>query len=341
MFLRSRQLNCRRVIFLLAIFLLVMCSMAESTTRLHACQVPVFRYALERWSPDRYQVLILSSGPLSSEMHQCLIPLQSARENGASIVELQVIDVTESNDPLAGELWKQYRQSDDGPMIVARYPQRSGGIEHVSHACRLTQANIMGLLSSPARREMIRRLTEGHSAVWVLVESGDKAKDQQALETLERQLALDSQRLELPNAEAMEVTESFLSDLKIPLQLKFSVVTVKRDDPAEKYLIDALINSESDLNEFGQEPMAFPVFGRGIVLYALVGNGISSEMVRAASKFIVGPCSCQVKEQNPGFDLLLDCDWDAAVGDALISSPLPAIDATPRLLTIPPGKNKN
>jgi hypothetical protein len=311
------------------------------TPSAEACQVPVFRYALERWSPDRYQVLVLSSGPLPQEMSQWLSPLRSGRGDQPAAVELQAVNVAESNDRLALELWKQYALPDSSPLLVARYPKRSGGIEQVAHVCPLTQENVLGLLNSPVRKELISRLTSGHAAVWVLIESGDKLKDAQALESLERQLALDSERLELPSAESMEVTESFLDELKIPLQLKFSVITVKRDDPKEKYLVDCLVNSESDLHEYEQEPLAFPVFGRGIVLYALVGNGISGEMVRAASKFIVGPCSCQVKEQNPGFDLLLDCDWDAEVGGSLISSPLPSAESTPRLLTIPPGRNNN
>lgn len=309
--------------------------------RSNACQVPVFRYALERWNPDRYQVLILSAGPLPQPMLGWLQPLQSGVGDRPSSVELQVVNVAESDDPVPIQLWEQFAPADSSPILVARYPRRSGGIEQVAHVCQLTEEDVSGLLESPARTELIRRLTSGHTAVWVLIESGNAEKDATALKILEQQLALDEERLELPTAESMEVTESVLADLKIPLQLKFSVVTVKRDDPQEQYLIDCLINSETDLSDFGGEPMAFPVFGRGIVLYALVGKGISGEMVRAASKFIVGPCSCQVKEQNPGFDLLLDCDWDAEVGNTLISSPLPSVDATPRLLTIPPGKSKN
>lgn len=48
--------------------------------------------------------------------------------------------------------------------------------------------------------------------------------------------------------------------------------------------------------------------------------------------------SCQVKNQNPGFDLLLSNDWDAAIGDAFISQPLPEQNKKPELLAIPPGR---
>ena len=43
------------------LFLLVAAVVAE------ACQVPVFRYALERWQPDHYQLVIVHDGNLTSE----------------------------------------------------------------------------------------------------------------------------------------------------------------------------------------------------------------------------------------------------------------------------------
>jgi hypothetical protein len=69
-----------------------------------------------------------------------------------------------------------------------------------------------------------------------------------------------------------------------------------------------LLGSEPDLAGLS-EPMAFPVFGRGRVLYALVGAGITAENVRKAAEFLGGDCSCTVKRDNPGTDLLLIADW--------------------------------
>ncbi|MDE2714511.1 MAG: hypothetical protein OSB74_09135, partial [Verrucomicrobiota bacterium] len=73
---------------------------------------------------------------------------------------------------------------------------------------------------------------------------------------------------------------------------------------------ETLLNSEDDLKELQHEPMAFPVFGRGRALNALVGKGINADMIDEASAFLSGPCSCQVKRQNPGFDLLTSVNWD-------------------------------
>ena len=40
-------------------------------------------------------------------------------------------------------------------------------------------------------------------------------------------------------------------------------------------------------------------------------DGIKSETIDKAATFLIGKCSCEVKEQTPGFDLLLAADWKA------------------------------
>jgi hypothetical protein len=57
--------------------------------------------------------------------------------------------------------------------------------------------------------------------------------------------------------------------------------------------------------------MLFPVFGRGRVLYALVGGGIEPANIEKAARFLIEGCSCIVKRDNPGTGLLLDTDWSA------------------------------
>lgn len=306
-----------------------------------ACQVPVFRYALERWSPDRYNLVVLSQGALSPEVEKSLKKLHDSRPSGIDpTVELTKVDLHSSSDPKYTHLWKQHAQSDAQSLMIAMYPNRSSLRNQVAHTSAISEQSVSAVIDSPVRRELIRRLTGGDSAVWILVESGDKVKDATALETLETQLLADTKRLALPSAEEMEISQAVLDEAKIKLKIGFSVLSVKRDDASEKFLLDCLLNSEPDLAEYSKEPIAFPVFGRGIVLYAVVGKGITADVISSATSFIVGPCSCQVKEQNPGFDLLLNFDWDSAIGDTLVSVPAGVAEAAPKLLTIPPGKKK-
>ena len=324
------RLRCRRILASLTVL-----TIASS---LMACQVPVFRYALERWSPDQYRILVLSDGPLDAEYQTALKPLEGTPELPAQAT-MKVHDVTTTKDAFVKQLWK-LRGKEAGPLMVALYPERSSiNAEQVAYSSPLSSLSVPQVVDSPARKEILGKLSEGHSAVWILLESGNATKDQAALKTLQEQLEKDAEWLKLPSPEEMEIKPELLDSTKIRLQIQFSVISVKRDDPQEQFLIDCLLNSESDLRSF-DEPMAFPVFGRGRVLYAVVGQGISADTIRKASSFIVGPFSCQVKEQNPGFYLLLRCNWDDLVGDTFISDPIPEGDLEPKLLTIPTGRAK-
>ena len=89
----------------------------------------------------------------------------------------------------------------------------------------------------------------------------------------------------------------------------FSMLRLDRSNEEEAFFVASLLQSEEDLMGIA-EPMAFAVFGRGRVLYALVGQGINPSNIRRACEFIIGPCSCQVKDTNPGIDLLLKATWD-------------------------------
>jgi len=101
-----------------------------------------------------------------------------------------------------------------------------------------------------------------------------------------------------------------IQDLQRDLKISFSAIRVSRSDPAEEMLVRMLMRSEPDLEtEHAGKPMVFAVFGRGRVLHALVGEGITAENIMRDCRFLVGPCSCQVKDLNPGTDLLISAAW--------------------------------
>ena len=62
-------------------------------------------------------------------------------------------------------------------------------------------------------------------------------------------------------------------------------------------------------DEFAGQPMIFAVFGRGRALPPFVGKGITRENLLECVYFLTGACSCTVKDQNPGMDLLFAENW--------------------------------
>jgi hypothetical protein len=184
----------------------------------------------------------------------------------------------------------------------------------------------------------VARLARGETAVWLLVESGDAEKDEAAAKVLAEELAELQNKLQLP-----DLTDSPDDQVvaNLPLRIEFSHLRVRRDDAAERGLVALLTASEPDLKDRPDDPMIFPVFGRGRALLPLIGAGITADNIADSASFLVGPCSCEVKELNPGFDLLLKAEWDKLLFEEGVEPPpiveLPPPDAEPVLVEIPAG----
>jgi hypothetical protein len=173
-------------------------------------------------------------------------------------------------------------------------------------ACRLTESTVKSFLESPARQKLAERLTEGQTAVWIFIKSGNVSKDKAALELLEKEL-------DTATSELKEEAASIPAEYGLPeIEYEFSILPVSRTDPNESILLRLLLGSESDLGEYSDHPIIFPVFGRGRVLYALIGEGINTDNIRETISFIVGPCGCEIKMMSPGVDVLMAANWDAA-----------------------------
>ena len=306
-----------------------------------ACNVPVFRYALERWPADPYEILVLHEGELDSVAQAQLNTLRKAsKQSSSGTVNCTVreVDVKASKDTSLQQLWLEKRPADGKPLMVLMYPRNAREVpDRLVVAKPLTDQAVERLLDSSVRREVAEKLLSGDSAVWIFVPCGDKTQDEIAHRTLTEQAKQNQESLELPPQDEIEADEFFRRETPIELRVGFSVVTLDREDPQEQALLEMLLASEPDLEDLNQ-PMAFPVIGRGRVLYALVGKGIFQDTIALASRFVVGPCSCQVKDQNPGFDLLMNVDWDEKIGGEVISEEASGERSKPILIQIPPGK---
>jgi hypothetical protein len=120
------------------------------------------------------------------------------------------------------------------------------------------------------------------------------------------------------------------------LKLKFTVLPLSLDDPAKRQFAAMLAGpAHQDYVKDGI-PFAAPVFGRGRVLGAWPLEELDDLMIEDTSLFLTGRCSCRVKNENPGWDLLLKVDWETALAsvvggepDAEEQTPAPSADAKP------------
>jgi hypothetical protein len=161
-----------------------------------------------------------------------------------------------------------------------------------------------------------------------MIESGNKQKDDETAKWLQDRLTGLEMTLKLP-----ELTQTPKDKLRLDVALKieFSMMRLARRDPKETELVRILVGMEDDLED-RNEPIVYPVFGRGLALWAIVGKGITEENLSRAAKFLVGPCSCEIKAQNPGVDLLLTADWEERLTTRVTIAPEP-----PPLASLFPG----
>jgi hypothetical protein len=279
-----------------------------------ACNVPVFRYALERWEAEPYAVLVFHRGPFEDEGTKALGLLESAATNHFANVIIRRIDLSiEINEPDAREWWSRQTNATP-PWLVAVFPNAPSEMP-AAWAGALSITNVQRLLDSPSRRELSRRLMAGESAVWLLLESGDRSADDALTSRLERELSDLEPKIQLPPA----APDDPQMHAPLPLEIAFSVLRVSRNDPAEAPFASLLLGSGPGLAT-NKAPVAFPIFGRGRLLAPVPGPQITAELIGEASDFVCGPCTCEFKGMNPGCDLLLTANWDS-----IFDQPPPAI----------------
>ena len=287
-----------------------------------ACDVPVFRYAMERWHADVYEIVVFHDGPFNTEDTSAVSwLLQHSHENNPSANFLvTVVDLSTEMDDSMRALWGSI-DSPRLPLLVVRQPE-SGMYRGSVWSGPLSMDAARKIVDSPARQEIAKRLGGGEAAVFVLIAGGNLSYDDEATKFVSEQLLMAKNELTLsPQFLKRTDPEEFLAS---PTP-DFSLIRLSRDDPAEEVFVDMLMYSEPGLFEYQEDPLVFPVFGRGRALYALAGRGITRDNIYAAGATTIGPCSCTVKDGNPGVDMLIVADWNASIGESWIDEDIPLV----------------
>ncbi|MEZ6135114.1 MAG: hypothetical protein R3C53_09415 [Pirellulaceae bacterium] len=303
-----------------------------------ACNIPVFRYALERWKPDASEIVVFHDDKLSAADGEQLFKLQPtpASHLNATLVR---VDVSKNTDPERRDLWTELKRNHAAALPYVLIRTKLGRGRYLNHwHGSLAQTEQLELLQSPARNEIRQRLLAGHSVVWLLIGSAD-AKRTQALRAM-TEGCFDSlqSNVELPEGIGLPGSELYA---EVPLVLKFSLLEIKHGDPQEQLLLSLLTGLRLEAFEQG-EPLLVPVFGRGRALEVIPASDVSPELIQDLTLYLSGACSCQVKEQNPGFDLMIDADWDSELfGDQENRPPDRSTEEgknRSQVLQIPPGR---
>lgn len=284
-----------------------------------ACSVPVFRYALDRWPADSFHLeaatAVFGEEPLATV-------LRNLGQNGALNLE-----ASPSNEP--------------GREARLFHPTRPTRERHLFWNGSLDAARFAELTDSPARRELQKRILAGHSAVWILVHSGNADADNEADALIEKRLRFLEQAAALPRIDPNDPTSKLGPGPALRIQL--SLLRIERKDPAEASFLRMLAGPAGLDPLPADQPFAALVFGRGRVLGAWASPEEST--IEEATMFLLSACSCEVKNLNPGWDLLMTADWQAGLQKAeqeriaATDSPTtpPAQSVTPQTVVFTPG----
>ncbi len=274
--------------------------MASFASFAWCCSIPVFRYALEHWSPETYLVRVSSDSKWSESQL-------------ALVRELSELEKTANIRLIVSEGQRATGENHDSARLEVHMPRAVDGASPMVWDGPFTKETIQRLLSSPVRQRICQGLANQDSVAWVFLESGDSAVDDAKFFKLEMELRRLERVIKLPPIDAADLKD--LSKSPEELKIQFSAHRLSRSDPSEAAFVSMLLATESDLREEFEQgsPMAFPVFGRGRVLYALLGDGIATSTIEEACRFLAGACQCTVKADNPGIDILASFDWDANV----------------------------
>ncbi len=198
---------------------------------------------MERWSADHYEIVVLHDAELDTQEQDRLKDLRSQVEKNAN-ANVRVTDIRESKDAKLQSLWKKHATPGKS-LLAILYPQSSHEIpDRLLAVSPFHSEAIENLIDSPVRREIVKRLIGGQSAVWVFVPCGKPEKDEPAMKLLLDQLAESPKKLKLPSIDEV-VDNAKVQDQIDQLRVEFSAITLSRDDHDERHLLNMLLRSES------------------------------------------------------------------------------------------------
>ncbi|GDY13393.1 hypothetical protein LBMAG53_22710 [Planctomycetota bacterium] len=283
---------------------------------LPACSTPVFTYGLLNWPPDQHPLTVLHHGPLSPAESALVDQLRRAGASpdraGGYLRANIVVNLIDIDDQAAlseaSPVVRGLAGKGAGTQVIAQFSHALGRDPPVWWSSPLTADAVERILDSPTRRAVTRHLLSNATGAWIFLRSGDLAADRAAENILREQLAALGKQIELPAFDPSD-EKAWRYEKLPPARVDFQVFAIASDDPAEQGLVRQLTQFDPSFANLAG-PKAFAVFGQGRYI-PLAGSELSARGIADLVGFLVGSCSCEIKDQNPGIDLMTTTDWTA------------------------------
>jgi hypothetical protein len=305
-----------------------------------ACNTPVYRYAMYNWPVAPYRVFYLHEGvPPKDDLAVNRLLEEAGRTDTPLNVKLEAVDVT-AKERFA-KLPEVVRKAWEGRPAKAKSLHAVFNTHgQAIYAGQLDPAAVKAMTDSPARRRLGALLEQGNAGVLVLMAStkaDQTRKAEQAIDDVLRRVAAgeiatagNDPAADAPTGTKAGATGKGGADddaaTKDRRRLTVGRMTISRSDPAETWFVRSLLAVEDDLGQYAEEPMVFAVYGRARAMPPFVGKGITGDNLAEGVAFLAGACSCVIKDENPGVDLLVRWNWDATSEKLSADEPDPSPD---------------
>ncbi len=283
---------------------------------LFPCEIPVFRYTLERWPADKYTLLVkIPKDKALSKAESALIQKLTvglAGEGGHANASLKLV---KADTPFTS--------------IELRYPKESGILRHAWKGL-LNEDNVTNLLNSPVREKLQKSILNGESIIWIIVESGNQEQDDAFEKSLKaylsqagKDLKLSDGIIQMDDADKIDAmsTKKELDNLirsTVPLKISFDTIRLSRSDPQEDILLDMLLGQSVSLADT-KETLAIPIFGRGRCLEGIPASKLTLDNLKKMTTYLCSGCSCTVKAESPGVDIIMNVPWNDHISDTVMT----------------------
>lgn len=306
-----------------------------------ACDTPVYRYAMYRWIPAPYRVFLFHRGELGAEDQEVRKRLVAESEDPAG-ANLSLIEVDlRRNNPLDGlpEVVRKDWEAQSGKALPVCLVYTAWG--EMLFAGRLDPAQLRALIQSPLRTRIGEKFEQGYGVILLILEGKDPTENGRIEAAAQAVIAKaaagqipadpfatapsDSAPVDAPGLSNPTSEPGF--SLRPP-PLKVAVLKLDRASPDESWLVKMLLAMDPEAAKQTQEPMLFAIYGRGRVMPPGIGREVHLDSLTNLLSFLADRCSCTVKDQNPGLDLLMKWNWEAvaekfaAEEDASLEQPL-------------------
>jgi len=261
-----------------------------SSATLKACAVPTHRYLLERWERDYYRTYYFYRGEEDKADREVNSFLEDAGSSFGSRVNLtfRAAEVSRiSGDAVAAELreiWNEHR-SDELPFHLILSP-----VGTPLYSGRLDLPTAKAIIQSPVKTRIARELCSGKGGLLLLLAGSDEKE----------------------NAKAEKDVRWVVTRARKEHGLDVGFLRFSRTDPQEKWLVHSLLQLVEEPPD-KKQCIVFGVCGRGRVLTACIGEGITPRNIIECVGIMSGDCSCDLRFASPGMDLLTDWDWEGAI----------------------------